>query len=261
MKSTFRSKITAIALFLFVLSFSFGCASKSADKVGDEATEVSAITAAPEVSAKIEVSAMAELSIEAIMVALTNPAYKGRPVGSAGNESAAAYISDWFSKIGLSPLKYDDFYWKYTQGVYDYDKNDAQMDILFKDGSKRSLVLGKEFSFTPTYGDIDFTLELSLDLEEKQRSNKIILLPDSSFIGNNDFTHMINPVETIQMNPGNKSLSQPSKFIYHITKSVINEIKWEDVSSVAISNTEHSSEKEEVNNVVGYFRGQIIKKR
>lgn len=96
---------------------------------------------------------------------LCDPKYEGRSAGSTGNRAVADWIEEQFIAFGLQKYpSFSSYRQSFRSDVFEMLPGTAY--LVAEDGTETELQLGVEWTYTPSYEEIDLTLPMSADLEE-----------------------------------------------------------------------------------------------
>ena len=96
---------------------------------------------------------------------LCDPKYEGRAAGSSGNRAAADWIEEQFVGMGLQMYpSFSSYRHSFNSDVFEMLPGYAA--IVSADGTETELELGVEWTYTPSYEELDLTLPLSENMED-----------------------------------------------------------------------------------------------
>ena len=96
---------------------------------------------------------------------LCDPKYEGRAAGSSGNRAAADWIEEQFVGMGLQMHpSFSSYRHSFNSDVFEMLPGYAA--IVSADGTETELELGVEWTYTPSYEELDLTLPLSENMED-----------------------------------------------------------------------------------------------
>ncbi len=96
---------------------------------------------------------------------LCDPKYEGRAAGSRGNRAAAEWIEEQFVGMGLQMYpSFSSYRHSFNSDVFEMLPGYAA--IVSADGTETGLELGVDWTYTPSYEELDLTLPLSENVEE-----------------------------------------------------------------------------------------------
>lgn len=99
------------------------------------------------------------------LLELCAPKYEGRSAGSAGNRATADWIEEQFVEMGLQQYPaFSSYRQSFSSDVFEMLPGYAA--IISADGTETELELGTEWTYTPSYEEIDLTLPLSENMED-----------------------------------------------------------------------------------------------
>ena len=95
---------------------------------------------------------------------LCDPKYEGRAAGSSGNRAAADWIEEQFVGMGLQMHpSFSSYRHSFNSDVFEMLPGYA---AVVADGTETELELGVEWTYTPSYEELDLTLPLSENVED-----------------------------------------------------------------------------------------------
>lgn len=104
---------------------------------------------------------------------LCDPKYEGRAAGSSGNRAAADWIEKQFVGMGLQMHpSFSSYRHSFNSDVFEMLPGYAA--VVAADGTETELELGVEWTYTPSYEELDLTLPLSENVED-YRTGKAFL--------------------------------------------------------------------------------------
>lgn len=106
-----------------------------------------------------------DTSSAAYLRELCDPQYEGRAAGSSGNRAAADWIEEQFVGMGLQMYpSFRSYRHSFNSDVFEMLPGYAA--IVSADGTEIELELGVDWTYTPSYEEIDLTLPLSENVED-----------------------------------------------------------------------------------------------
>ena len=106
-----------------------------------------------------------DTSSAAYLQELCDPKYEGRAAGSAGNRAAADWIEKQFVGMGLQMYpSFSSYRQSFNSDVFEMLPGYAA--VVAADGTETKLELGVEWTYTPSYEELDLTLPLSENVED-----------------------------------------------------------------------------------------------
>jgi hypothetical protein len=230
----FSSFFLSIVLFLAALG---GCVSKSAPPQGQDTPLV-----------------------EEVIAELAKSEYRGRLVGSAGNEKSGIYIASLFEELGLEPLYKESFFWGYSQTSFNADIY-PRLILNHSDGTSMELIYGTEFTSSVMLDDINATFEITTDLNDPAITEKMFLdtsgdvrlVPQIMSIGAKGILMPVDEQVIAYTGSGSFPIS------CRINSGVHRAIEWDNVENATIIAPNMSKECNAAN-IVGCIRGKDSKK-
>ncbi|WDV44650.1 M28 family peptidase [Clostridiaceae bacterium M8S5] len=113
-------------------------------------------------------------TIEKTMRVLTSDEFKGRLVGTEGNDKTVDYITTVFKELELE--EYDDDYYHEINGtIYHPDKQEHYLEVFFKDGTNKVYEYGADYvdSMIKEYNE---QAKITFDPKDKNLKDKILVL-------------------------------------------------------------------------------------
>ena len=96
---------------------------------------------------------------------LCDPKYEGRAAGSSGNRATAEWIEEQFVGMGLQKYPaFSTYRQSFNSDVFEMLPGYAA--IVSTDGTETELELGVDWTYTPSYEELDLTLPLSENVED-----------------------------------------------------------------------------------------------
>ena len=106
-----------------------------------------------------------DTSSAAYLQELCDPKYEGRAAGSRGNRAAAYWIEEQFVGMGLQMHpSFSSYRHSFNSDVFEMLPGYAA--VVAVDGTETELELGVEWTYTPSYEELDLTLPLSENVED-----------------------------------------------------------------------------------------------
>lgn len=100
--------------------------------------------------------------VSAFLNYLTDPALRGRVVGSDGNAQTAQDIAAYFSELGLAPFA-EEYGIPYEESLVRLENANASLALIAADGTRTALTEGVDYTYSPRFEAIDVTLPISSD--------------------------------------------------------------------------------------------------